>query len=71
MPFYKITLHRLQRGKQLLDWEQQLIIESTITPKVGDGRLLLVDPPISEQVASVQRLCNRCKYQIQIQKKVL
>ena len=70
MAFYKITLHRFQRGSKL-DWEQEVIIQSTLPPKLGQGNLLLVHPPISEQVASVQRLCNRRKYEIQIEKKVL
>lgn len=61
MAFYKLTLHRFQRNKRL-DWEQQLIIESTKTPKVGEGKALTVDPPIYEQVVSVQRLCERRKF---------
>ena len=55
MQQYKIKLERTQNGKKL-DWSKELIVESNIPPKVGDGRALLVDPPIQETIISVEEI---------------
>lgn len=55
MTKYKIKLERTQRGKKL-DWENELIVECSIPPKVGEGKVLLVDPPIFETIVSVEEV---------------
>lgn len=37
MKRYKIKLERTQNGKKL-DWSNELMVDSNIPPKVGDGR---------------------------------
>lgn len=55
MSKYKIKLERTQRGEKL-DWEKELIIECALPPKVGEGKALLVDPPIFETIVSVEEI---------------
>lgn len=55
MKRYKIKLERTQNGKKL-DWSNELMVDSNIPPKVGDGRTLLVDPPIQETIVSVEEI---------------
>lgn len=57
MPKYKIKWGRTQRGKKL-DWEKETIVESNRPPKIGEGKALLVDPPIYEIIVSVEKLKN-------------
>ena len=54
---YKIKLERTQRGEKL-DWKKEEIIECSTPPKVGEGRALLVDPPIFETIVSVEIVTN-------------
>ena len=55
MDKYKIKLERTQRGKKL-DWTKELIVECIKSPKVGEGKALLVDPPIYETIVSVEKI---------------
>ena len=55
MDKYKIKLERTQRGKKL-DWTNELIVECSRPPKVGEGKALLVDPPIYETIVSVEKI---------------
>ena len=55
MDKYKIKLERTQRGKKL-DWTNELIVECSRIPKVGEGKALLVDPPIYETIVSVEKI---------------
>ncbi len=55
MDKYKIKLERTQRGKKL-DWGNELIVECSRPPKVGEGKALLVDPPIYETIVSVEKI---------------
>jgi hypothetical protein len=55
MDKYKIKLERTQRGKKL-DWTNKLIVECISPPKVGQGKALLVDPPIYEKIVSVEKI---------------
>lgn len=55
MKKYKIKLGRTQNGKKL-DWEKEEVIQTSIPPKVGDGKALLVDPPIFETITEVTEL---------------
>jgi hypothetical protein len=55
MKRYKIKLERTQNGKKL-NWSNELMVDSNIPPKVGDGRALLVDPPIQETIVSVEEI---------------
>tara|TARA_R110000822_G_scaffold91133_4_gene210281 strand:+ start:303 stop:476 length:174 start_codon:yes stop_codon:yes gene_type:complete len=55
MDKYKIKLERTQRGKKL-DWTNELIVECSRSPKVGEGKSLLVDPPIYETIVSVEKV---------------
>jgi hypothetical protein len=52
---YKIKMERTQRGKKL-DWENEVIVECSRPPKAGEGRALLVDPPIFETIVSVEEI---------------
>jgi hypothetical protein len=52
---YKVKFERIQRGKKL-DWEHETVIESYVRPRIGEGRQLLVDPPIHELIVSVEEL---------------
>lgn len=54
---YKLTIHRTQRGELLS--EETLIVESFLKPKVGEGKALMVDPPIYETVVKVEELHGR------------
>ena len=54
---YKLTIHRTQRGELLS--EETLIVESLLKPKVGEGKALMVDPPIYETVVKVEELHGR------------
>lgn len=55
MSKYKIKLERTQRGEKL-DWEKEEIVECSRPPKIGEGKTLLVDPPIFEIIVSVEEL---------------
>ncbi len=55
MTKYKITWERKQRGKKL-DYKRETEIESSREPKVGEGRMLLVEPPIHEYISKVERV---------------
>jgi hypothetical protein len=55
MAKYKITWERKQRG-QKLDYKRETEIESNREPKVGEGRMLLVDPPIHEYISKVEKV---------------
>jgi DNA ligase 1 len=52
---YLIKLERRQNGIPL-DWSSTKIIETSITPKIGEGKALLVDPPIYETISEVTEL---------------
>ena len=52
---YKVKLERIQRGEKL-DWEKELIVECSRPPKVGEGKTLLIDPPIFEVIVSVEEI---------------
>lgn len=56
---YEIKWERTQRGKKI-DWEKTEIIEyngwEAGKPKVGEGKALLVDPPIYETIVSVREI---------------
>ena len=52
---YKIKLERTQRGEKL-DWEKEQIVECSRPPKIGEGKALLVDPPIFETIVSVEEV---------------
>ena len=53
MKKYKIYWKRIQRGEHL-DYIRESIIESKIEPKIGQGRMLLVEPPIREYISKVE-----------------
>lgn len=55
MKKYKIKLERTQKG-QKLDWEKEEIVECNISPKIGESKALLVDPPIFETIVSVEEV---------------
>lgn len=55
MSKYKIKLERTQRGKKL-DCSKEQIVECSIPPKIGEGKALLVDPPIFETIVSVEEI---------------
>ena len=55
MPKYKIKLERTQRGKKL-DWEKEQIVECGRPPKIGEGKTLLIDPPIFETIVNVEEV---------------
>ena len=55
MKKYKIKLQREQRGV-VLDWSKEQIIESNRKPEVGEGRTLLVSPPIYETIVSIEEV---------------
>ena len=55
MKKYKVKLGRTQNGKKL-DWEKEEVIQTSFPPKVGDGKVLLVDPPIFETITKVTEL---------------
>lgn len=57
MAKYKIKLERTQRGEKL-NWENELIVECSRIrpPKGGEGKVLLVDPPIFETIVSVEEI---------------
>ena len=52
---YIIKLERVQRGKKL-DWSKELTVECKKTPKVGEGSVLLIDPPIYETIVDVKKI---------------
>jgi hypothetical protein len=56
---YKVKMVRTQRGKKL-DWEREKIVESSRKPRIGEGRMLMVDPPIHETIESVEEVCPVC-----------
>lgn len=51
---YEITLERKQRG-EIIRVETR-IIDSTVKPKVGEGRALLTEPPIYEKIIAVKEI---------------
>lgn len=55
MKEYWVRLQRMQRG-EMLDWTQTTIIETRHPPKIGEGRQLLVDPPIHETIAEIYEM---------------
>ena len=55
MKKYKIKLQRKQRGV-VLDWSRERIIESNRKPELGEGKTLLVSPPIYETIVSVEEV---------------
>ena len=57
MAKYKIIWERRQRGKKL-DYKREEEIESNREPKVGEGKILLVDPPIHEYISKVEKLVS-------------
>ena len=54
MKKYEITIERKQRG-QVLD-TKKIIVESNVKPRIGDGKVLTVDPPIYETVIDVKEI---------------
>jgi hypothetical protein len=59
MPKYKVKMVRTREGKKL-DWEREKIVESAIIPRIGEGRVLMVYPPIRETIESVEEVCPVC-----------
>ena len=55
MAKYRIKMERTQRGKKL-DWKEIIIVECSIPPKIGEGKALMVDPPIFETIVSVEKI---------------
>lgn len=56
MTKYKIRLERWRDGKKL-DWSNERIVETTyFPPKIGEGNMLLVYPPIEERIVSVEEI---------------
>lgn len=55
MKLYKVTLKREQGGKKL-DWHKETLVETNRPPKVGEGRALLMEPPIYETVTEVEEI---------------
>lgn len=51
---YEIEIERKQRSVVIETVTR--IVESNIAPKVGDGKALLIDPPIYETVVSVREI---------------
>jgi hypothetical protein len=52
---YKIIIEKTQNGVRIGSLEE-IIVECWIAPKIGEGRSLLVDPPIMETIINVIRL---------------
>ena len=55
MKTYKIKWQRVQRGVKL-DWEREDIIVSDKEPKIGEGKVLTVDPSIFETICEVKEI---------------
>ena len=55
MKKYKIKLERTQRGKKV-DWAKEEVVECSTPPRIGEGKALLVDPPIFETIVSVEEV---------------
>ena len=54
---YRVTWSREQRG-ELLEYSETQIIESYNEPKVGEGKMLLCNPPIREYISKVECINN-------------
>lgn len=55
MKKYKIKLQRTQRGK-MLDWAEERVVECSRPPQIGEGRALLIEPPIFETIIEVEEI---------------
>ena len=56
MTKYKLTWERSQRGKVITDWKKETIVESERQPKLGEGKILTVYPPIYEYITNVEEI---------------
>ena len=55
MAKYKITLSKKQRGKKI-GKDKTLEIDCLIPPKIGEGRMLAVHPPIIETITKIEKI---------------
>ena len=53
---YKLTWERSQRGKAIPDWKKETIVESETQPKLGEGKMLTVYPPVYEYITNVEKI---------------
>lgn len=60
MDKFKITWERSRDGVIDKDWSKKETVEAYMKPKVGDGRCLLVIPPIYEYIIKVEELPDTC-----------
>ncbi len=51
---YSLTFERKQRGKVIGSYSIE--VETAIKPRLGDGRTLLIDPPIYETITEIKEL---------------
>lgn len=51
---YELTFERRQKGKVIGNYSIE--VETSIPPRLGDGRTLLIDPPIHETITEIKEI---------------